>query len=70
MRKLAAVLGTLLVGAFVFSFANPLMCSAGCGNLLEPIFSLFYSMFGPWGVRTLLLACALLFFVGALGRRE
>jgi hypothetical protein len=66
----AASIGVLLVCFFLLSFANPLLCSTGCGNLLEPVFRLAHHAFGAWGVRTVLLALALLLFWAALRARE
>ena len=66
----AATIGVVLVCFFLLSIANPLLCSTGCGNLLEPVFRLAHHVFGAWGVRAMLLALALLLFWAAFRVRE
>ena len=65
----AASLGLVLFCAVLLSFAKPAMCASGCGNLLEPVFSAAYYLFGPWGVRALLLSLSGLLFWVALRAR-
>jgi len=67
---LFAAVGVVLMLLAIYSYAQPTFCADGCGNLTEPVFRYAYIVFGPWGVRGLLLASALLFFWGAANVRD
>lgn len=63
---IAAFVCVALICLVVYSFADPTLCSSGCGNLTEGLFILAYKAFGPWGIRALLCVFACLAFVLAI----